>query len=55
MKTILNKKDLDFDSLIRTIKYPLIILDKENFIQAANDEAEMFFVGTLSNHLQKEK
>ena len=54
MKTILNKKDLDFDSLIRTIKYPLIILDKENFIQAANDEAEMFF-GISRNILNKYK
>ena len=54
MKTILNKKGLDFDSLIRTIKYPLIILDKENFIQAANDEAEMFF-GISRNILNKYK
>ena len=46
--------DLDIDSLLRTIKYPLIIIDNDDSIIASNDDAEMFF-GLSRNILNKYK
>jgi len=46
--------DLDVDSLLRTIKYPLIIIDNNDSIIASNDDAEMFF-GLSRNILNKYK
>tara|TARA_Y100000590_G_scaffold470715_1_gene668341 strand:+ start:1337 stop:2425 length:1089 start_codon:yes stop_codon:yes gene_type:complete len=52
MNNNLVKKRLNFDNLLRAIKHPLLILDVDNNIICANDEAEMFF-GISRNILNK--
>ena len=43
METILDKMHIDLDGLFRTIKHPLVILDKDDNIVTSNDDAEFFF------------
>ena len=54
METILDKMQIDLDGLFRTIKHPLVILDKDDNIVASNDDAEFFF-GLSRNILNKYK
>src|SRR5210317_1145867 len=54
MEPKLKKIDIDVDGLLRTIKYPLMIIDEYDSIIASNDDAEMFF-GLSRNILNKYK
>ena len=53
METILDKMQIDLDGLFRTIKHPLVILDKDDNIVTSNDDAEFF--GLSRNILNKYK
>ena len=50
METILDKMQIDLDGLFRTIKHPLVILDKDDNIVTSNDDAE-FFLGLVAIYL----
>ena len=54
METILDKMHIDLDGLFKTIKHPLVILDKDDNIVTSNDDAEFFF-GLSRNILNKYK
>ena len=47
METILDKMQIDLDGLFRTIKHPLVILDRDDNIVTSNDDAE-FFLGSVA-------
>ena len=54
METILDKMQINLDGLFRTIKHPLVILDRDDNIVTSNDDAEFFF-GLSRNILNKYK